>query len=204
MSFPPTVRSAPYGPYYRVRTQARGWLPSVRSIQDYAGVFGDAITGLCIYSGGSLDGEVEYAVRRRPSNTWLPTVHDYNANVNDYNNGFAGDQNNNVNAAINGIGIIGCGGGGYDYHCLQNGQNYIYSTTGTNGTPPQMSAAPWLHLFARIHILGGGWSAWACMNAFTSAGMPRIEASQYNFIDGIQMGYWADTERLDGPGWWLV
>lgn len=66
---------------YKVRVDGR-WLPEVRGRSDYAGILGRPITDVAISGGKS------YRVHIKGGN-WLPFVNGYN--VNDFNNGYAGN-----------------------------------------------------------------------------------------------------------------
>ena len=71
--------------FYKVFTAEDGWLPEVKNLTDYAGVFGHAIRGLMIRLSS---GNVDYKVSTLRSNGYYPTVRNYE----DY----AGDLKNNV------------------------------------------------------------------------------------------------------------
>lgn len=74
--------------YYRVKTQKHGWLSEVKNLEDYAGWENSPITGLAI----KVDkGSIKYRVHIKGGN-WLPYV--TGCNINDFNNGFAGDGKN--------------------------------------------------------------------------------------------------------------
>ena len=74
--------------YYRVKTQKHGWLPEVKNLEDYAGWENSPITGLAI----RVDkGSIRYKAHIKGGN-WLPYV--TGCNINDFNNGFAGDGKN--------------------------------------------------------------------------------------------------------------
>lgn len=78
--------------YYRVKTQKHGWLPEVKNLEDYAGYEDSPIIGLAM----KVDkGTIKYRVHIKGGN-WLPYVTGYN--VNDFNNGFAGDGKNIIDA----------------------------------------------------------------------------------------------------------
>ena len=78
--------------YYMARTQKHQWLPEVKNLDDYAGYENSPITGLAI----KVDkGSIRYRVHLKGKG-WLPFVTGYN--INDFNNGFAGD----------GVNIIDC------------------------------------------------------------------------------------------------
>ena len=78
--------------YYRVKTQKHGWLPEVKNLEDYAGWENSPITGLAI----RVDkGSIKYRVHIKGGN-WLPYV--TGCNINDFNNGFAGDGKNIIDA----------------------------------------------------------------------------------------------------------
>lgn len=70
--------------YYKVHTQASGWLPEVKNRDDYAGVFGQPIDGILIKSDSTT---LHYQVHTLKDG-WLPEVNGYN--INDPNNGYAG------------------------------------------------------------------------------------------------------------------
>lgn len=72
--------------YYRVRTQKHGWLPEVKNLEDYAGWEDSPITDIAI----RVDkGKIRYRVSPK-NKDFLPYVTGYD--INDYNNGFAGDN----------------------------------------------------------------------------------------------------------------
>lgn len=76
--------------YYKARTQKHQWLPEVKNLEDYAGYENSPITGLAI----RVDkGTIRYRVHLKGKG-WLPFVTGYD--VNDYNNGFAGDGVNAI------------------------------------------------------------------------------------------------------------
>ena len=78
--------------YYRAKTQKHGWLPEVKNLTDYAGWENSPITCLAM----KVDkGSIKYRVHIKGGN-WLPYVTGYN--VNDFNNGFAGDGKNIIDA----------------------------------------------------------------------------------------------------------
>lgn len=71
--------------YYRVRTEAHGWLPEVKNATDYAGWQDSPITGVAI----KVDrGSIRYRVHIIGVG-WLGWVTGYN--INDYINGYAGN-----------------------------------------------------------------------------------------------------------------
>ena len=76
--------------YYKVRTQKHQWLPEVKNLDDYAGYENSPITGLAI----KVDkGSIRYRVHLKGKG-WLPFVTGYD--INDFNNGFAGDGVNAI------------------------------------------------------------------------------------------------------------
>lgn len=76
--------------YYRVKTQKHGWLPEVKNLEDYAGWENSPIIGLAI----KVDkGSIRYRVHLKGKG-WLPFVTGYD--INDFNNGFAGDGVNAI------------------------------------------------------------------------------------------------------------
>ena len=74
--------------YYRVKTQANGWLPEVKNLNDYAGWNGSPITGVAIKVN---KGSIKYRVHLKGGN-WLGWVTGYN--INDIANGYAGNGSN--------------------------------------------------------------------------------------------------------------
>lgn len=78
--------------YYKAKTQKHNWLPEVKNLDDYAGWENSPITGLAI----RVDkGSIKYRVHLKGKG-WLPYV--TGCNINDFNNGFAGDGNNIIDA----------------------------------------------------------------------------------------------------------
>ena len=76
--------------YYRVKTKKHGWLSEVKNLEDYAGWENSPITGLAI----RVDkGSIKYRVHIKGKG-WLPFVTGYD--INDFNNGFAGDGVNAI------------------------------------------------------------------------------------------------------------
>ena len=61
------------------------WLPEVAGRSDYAGIMGRAITDIAI------KGNVKYRVHVKSKNRWLPWVDGKDYNINDYENGYAGN-----------------------------------------------------------------------------------------------------------------
>ena len=81
----PPAQTAEINAYYRVRTQAHGWLPEVKNNDDFAGFQGSPITDVAI----RVDkGSVKYRVHVLGEG-WLPYV--TGCDINDYQNGFAGE-----------------------------------------------------------------------------------------------------------------
>ena len=77
----------------RYRVYAAGkWYPEVKNLTDYAGDGRNPIRGISIKVSS---GSVKYRVHCK-NKGWYPYVSGYN--VNDYNNGFAGDKKNNIDA----------------------------------------------------------------------------------------------------------
>lgn len=72
--------------YYKVKTQAHGWLPEVKNLEDYAGYKNSAITGLAI----KVDkGSIKYRVHVK-GGSWLGWISKYD--INDYRSGYAGNN----------------------------------------------------------------------------------------------------------------
>lgn len=71
--------------YYRVRTQAHGWLPEVKGLADYAGYQDSPITDIAIRV---TEGTVKYRVHVLGGG-WLPYV--TGCNINDSAKGYAGN-----------------------------------------------------------------------------------------------------------------
>lgn len=75
---------------YRVKTKKHQWLPEVINLEDYAGYENSPITGIAI----KVDkGSIKYRVHTQGQG-WLPFVSGYD--INDFNNGFAGDGVNTI------------------------------------------------------------------------------------------------------------
>ena len=105
--------------YYRVKTQKHGWLPEVKNLEDYAGWENSPITGLAI----RVDkGSIKYRVHIKGGN-WLPYV--TGCNINDFNNGFAGD-------GVNAIDCVEC-----YYYTPNNIRPYQYAYYKVNDYPYQ-------------------------------------------------------------------
>lgn len=82
---PTTTTSRAINVYYRVKTQAHGWLPEVKNLNDYAGYQNSPITGLAI----KVDkGSIKYKVHLKGKN-WLPYVTGYDTT--NIANGYAGN-----------------------------------------------------------------------------------------------------------------
>lgn len=77
---------------YAVKTKDNGILPDVRNREDYAGYGNSPIVGIKI---GVDSGSVKYRVHTTKG-VWLPYV--TGSNWNDYNNGYAGDDVNAIDA----------------------------------------------------------------------------------------------------------
>ena len=72
--------------YYKVKTQAHGWLPEVKNLNDYAGWQNSPIIGLAM----KVDkGSIWYQVHIK-GGKWLGKVTGYN--INDYINGWGGNN----------------------------------------------------------------------------------------------------------------
>lgn len=105
--------------YYRVKTQKHGWLKEVKNLEDYAGWENSPITGLAI----RVDkGSIKYRVHIKGKG-WLPFVTGYD--INDFNNGFAGD-------GVNAIDCVEC-----YYYTPNNIRPYQYAYYKVNDYPYQ-------------------------------------------------------------------
>ena len=105
--------------YYRVKTQKHGWLSEVKNLEDYAGWENSPITGLAI----RVDkGSIRYRVHLKGKG-WLPFVTGYD--INDFNNGFAGD-------GVNVIDCVEC-----YYYTPNNIRPYQYAYYKVNNYPYQ-------------------------------------------------------------------
>lgn len=81
-----TVKNEAVNVYYKVKTQAHGWLPEVKNLEDYAGYKNSAITGLAI----KVDkGSIKYRVHVK-GGSWLGWITKYD--INDYHSGYAGNN----------------------------------------------------------------------------------------------------------------
>lgn len=105
--------------YYRVKTQKHGWLKEVKNLEDYAGWENSPIIGLAI----RVDkGSIKYRVHLKGKG-WLPFVTGYD--INDFNNGFAGD-------GVNVIDCVEC-----YYYTPNNIRPYQYAYYKVNNYPYQ-------------------------------------------------------------------
>lgn len=78
--------------FYRVKTNANGWLPEVKNLDDYAGYQNNPITGLAI----RVDkGSIKYRVHLKGKG-WLSYVTGYD--INDIQNGYAGNGTDMIDA----------------------------------------------------------------------------------------------------------
>lgn len=82
---PAPAPSAAPAVYYRVRTQAHGWLPEVKGLADYAGYQDSPVTDIAVRV---TAGTVKYRVHVLGAG-WLPYV--TGCNINDSANGYAGN-----------------------------------------------------------------------------------------------------------------
>lgn len=83
---------APPNMYYRAKTKNHGWLPEVKNLQDYAGIEQDPFTAIAIrVDKGSLWYRVHVT-----SGKWYNKITGYN--INDINNGYAGDGSTPIDA----------------------------------------------------------------------------------------------------------
>jgi hypothetical protein len=105
--------------YYRVKTQKHGWLKEVKNLEDYAGWENSPITGLAIRVN---KGSIKYRVHIK-GRGWLPYVTGYD--INDFNNGFAGD-------GVNAIDCVEC-----YYYTPNNIRPYQYAYYKVNDYPYQ-------------------------------------------------------------------
>jgi hypothetical protein len=82
----PNVSNSKVNVFYRVKTQAHGWLPEVKNLEDYAGYKNSAITGLAI----KVDkGSIKYRVHVK-GGSWLGWI--TKCDINDYHSGYAGNN----------------------------------------------------------------------------------------------------------------
>ena len=72
--------------YYRVKTQAHGWLPEVKNLEDYAGWQGSPIIGVAMRV---TAGSVKYRVHVKGGG-WLGYI--TGCDINNYNTGYAGNE----------------------------------------------------------------------------------------------------------------
>ena len=86
--------ATPPNMYYRVKTKNQGWLPEVKNLQDYAGIEQDPVTAVAIkVDKGSL-----WYRAHVTSGKWYEKVTGYN--INDDENGYAGDGSTPIDAII--------------------------------------------------------------------------------------------------------
>ena len=84
----PNINNKKVNVYYKVKTKKYNWLPEVKNLDDYAGWHNDPITAIAIKTD---IGKIKYRIHIKNSG-WLPYVTGYN--INDINNGYAGDGRN--------------------------------------------------------------------------------------------------------------
>lgn len=72
---------------YKVRIEGNKWLPEVKNLEDYAGLYYAKITDVAIKV---TEGTIKYRVHNLRGN-WLPYVEGYNTK--DFENGYAGNGN---------------------------------------------------------------------------------------------------------------
>lgn len=110
---------------YRVRAGGK-WYPAVKNLEDYAGVIGKSITDVAIKF---TEGSCKYQVHIKGGG-WLPWVTGYN--INDGNNGYAGD-----NKIIDAIRIVYNGKYKAQYRVSPVKSNYYSFQTNTETTKGQ-------------------------------------------------------------------
>lgn len=77
---------------YKVYANGKWW-PEVVDLNDYAGISWAPIKAIAVKA---THGTVEYRVHVKPAGKWYPMVTGYD--VNDFNNGYAGDCKNDIDA----------------------------------------------------------------------------------------------------------
>ena len=88
----PTPVSSTTDVFYKVKAGGK-WLPEVKNLTDYAGIEQKGITGIAIRLADNSG--IKYRVHLKGKG-WLPYV--TGCNINDYNNGFAGDGKTFIDA----------------------------------------------------------------------------------------------------------
>ena len=73
--------------YYQTKLAAGRWLPVVKNNEDYAGIRGQNITGLAVTTD---TGYIKYRVH--VGSGWLDFIDSRNTDINDYYNGYAGND----------------------------------------------------------------------------------------------------------------
>ena len=73
--------------YYQTKLSTGRWLPIVKNNADYAGISGQSITGLAVTTD---TGYIKYRVH--VNSGWLGFIDSRNTDINDYYNGYAGND----------------------------------------------------------------------------------------------------------------
>lgn len=138
--------------YYQTKLATGRWLPVVKNNDDYAGISGQRITGLAVTTD---TGYIKYRVH--VNNGWLGFIDSRNTDINDYYNGYAGNDTP-VDAVeiyyYTPDDIINSSGYHYAFYRVSPRNNNYYSLQKDNNTDNGMDgyAGIFGHFIDRIQI----------------------------------------------------
>lgn len=138
--------------YYQTKLAAGRWLPVVKNNEDYAGIRGQNITGLAITTD---TGYIKYRVH--VDSGWLDFIDSRNTDINDYYNGYAGNDTP-VDAVeiyyYTPDDIIKSSGYHYAFYRVSpvNGNYYSYQKDNNKDNGMDSYAGIWGHFIDRLQI----------------------------------------------------
>lgn len=138
--------------YYQTKLAAGRWLPVVKNNEDYAGIRGQNITGLAVTTD---TGYIKYRVH--VGSGWLDFIDSRNTDINDYYNGYAGNDTP-VDAVeiyyYTPDDIIKSSGYHYAFYRVSpvNGNYYSYQKDNNKDNGMDGYAGIWGHFIDRLQI----------------------------------------------------
>ena len=138
--------------YYQTKLATGRWLPVVKNNEDYAGIRGQNITGLAITTD---TGYIKYRVH--VDSGWLDFIDSHNTDINDYYNGYAGNDTP-VDAVeiyyYTPDDIIKSSGYHYAFYRVSpvNGNYYSYQKDNNKDNGMDGYAGIWGHFIDRLQI----------------------------------------------------
>ena len=138
--------------YYQTKLAAGRWLPVVKNNEDYAGIRGQNITGLAVTTD---TGYIKYRVH--VGSGWLDFIDSRNTDINDYYNGYAGNDTP-VDAVeiyyYTPDDIINSSGYHYAFYKVSpvNGNYYSYQKDNNKDNGMDGYAGIWGHFIDRLQI----------------------------------------------------